>query len=330
MSRLWVTKSSKQKEEVIKGAITPPVAYQRLIDAYYNNAYHASCIDVKAINILGNGIKDQAIIKKLTELSKKDSVYTLLGKTIKDLRIFGNAFWETPKDEIYHIPAWTMYKTENGWEQMVGKEKQSFKEDEIWQFKLGSMSSSFYGSPDYLSILGTIDLMGTITTYNNKFFENNAIPDFAIIVEGGSLSPEAENNIARFLRSKFRGIENSHKTLYLPVPMDVKVKFEKLQSDTKDMQFMELRKACIGEIISCHGIPPRLMSITVPGELGGGGESEGEKRIFFETRIKPEQNLFAGQLDDYFNKRLGMITDIEFEAFDYTDSTAEAVIKALK
>lgn len=330
-ARVWVTKASKGVVEEPKGVISPPVSYEDLIAAYYGNPYHASAIDVKTINIIGNGIRDAGINSTLGAMCRGMSLYALLENTIRDLRIFGNAFWETPKGEIYYIPAWTMYRTKSGWEQRVGTEKQGFGEDEIWHFRTPSMLSSFYGSPEYLSILPTIELMNTITTYNKNFFENNAIPDFAIITEGGMLSPVAENSIGRFLRSKFKGVENAHKTLYLPVPEGVKVKFEKLQSDNmKDMQFMELRKACIGEIISCHGVPPRLMSILVPGELGGGGETEGERKIFYQTRIKPLQNSFGGQLDSFFQQRLGQTTDIEFESFDYGDSTADTVLKALK
>lgn len=331
MSKLWITKASRKAVEEPKGVLSPPVDYERLISAYYSNPYHSSCIDVVAINILGNGLKDKRANDILSEMCIGDSIHSLLEKTIRDLRIFGNAFWETPKGEIYHIPAWTMYRSEQGWRQIAGNKKVNYTEEEIWQFKTDSMQSSFYGSPDYQSILPTLELMATISSYNKNFFNNNAIPDFAIITEGGMLSPAAESSIQRFLRSKFRGTENAHKTLYLPVPEGVKIRFEKLQSESmKDMQFMELRKACIAEIISCHGVPPRLMGIMVPGELGGGGETEGERKIFYQTRIKPMQNSFGGQLDAFFKERLGQEVDIELESFDYGESAAETVLKALK
>ncbi|HRY83110.1 MAG TPA: phage portal protein, partial [Candidatus Cloacimonadota bacterium] len=164
-----------------------------------------------------------------------------------------------------------------------------------------------------------------------NFFKNNAIPDFAIITEGGVLSPAVEQNIQRFLRNKFQGWENAHKTLYLPVPEGMKVKFEKLQAEgLKDMQFQELKNSGIAEIIACHGVPPRLLGIQTPGKLGGGGETSGEMEIFYRTRIKPLQNVFGGQLDAFFSKRLGKTTDIEFESFDYSDNSAEVVLKALR
>ncbi len=331
MSKIWITKSSKKADEKPKGVVSPPVSYQTLINAYYSNPYHASAIDVKAINILGNGLKDDNINNYLADMAKEDSIFSLLEKTIRDFVLFGNAFWETIGGEIYHIPAWTMFRSESGWVQIVGKERVNFTLDDVWHFHTSSMLSSFYGTPSYLSILPSIELMDTITQYNSNFFVNNGIPDFAIITEGGVLSPAAEANIQRFLRSHFKGYENAHKTLYLPVPEGMTVKFEKLQSDSlKDMQFLELRNACIAEIIACHGVPPRLMSIQIPGSLGGTGEAEGEKQIFYQTRIRPLQNIFAGQLDVFFSQRLNQKTDIEFDSFDYSDNASDLVLKALR
>lgn len=331
MSKIWITKGSKRAVEVLKGVINPPTPYADLIEAYYANAYHAGCVDVKAINILGNGLKDAGLSKTLSDMCIDSSLFMVLEKTIRDLVLFGNAFWETPKGEIYHVPAWTMYRTDKGWQQVVGKEKVNYAEDEIWHFRTDSLQSSYYGSPGYLSILPAIELMGTITSYNKNFFKNNAIPDFAIVTEGGVLSPAVEQNIQRFLRNKFQGYENAHKTLYLPVPEGMKVKFEFLQGQgTKDMRFQELANSCIAEIIACHGVPPRLLGIQVPGKLGGGGETTGEMEIFYRTRIRPLQNVFGGQLDAYFRERLGKTTDVEFESFDYSESSAEIVMKALQ
>lgn len=331
-ARVLVTKESKQKIEAApKGTLAPPIAYTRLIEAYEKNAYHQSCIDVRASNILGNGIADPAITAKLSAMSKKESFFSLLENTIKDFVIFGQAFWELPaKDEIVWMPAWTMYRNEKGWLQKTTAANIQFGEDEVFQFKSRSMRSSFYGSPDYVSILDTIDLVAIITSYNKLFFDNNAIPDSAMIVKGGTLSPTAEYEVQSFFRSKFKGYQNAHKMLYLPVPEGVDIKFEKLQSDLKDAKFQELRDSCIAEIIACHGVPPRLMSIAVAGQLGGGGETEGERKIFYQTRIKPAQNMLAGQLDSYFQKVHNMKTDITFEAFDYSDNAAESALRMLQ
>ncbi len=329
MGKVWITKASKRKSEVPRGVIAPPHAYDELIAAYYSNPYHAACIDVKAINILGNGLADEKIMTELDEMTPDSAIFVLLQKTIKDLVLFGNAYWETPPGEIYHIPAQTMYRNEQGWLQIVGKEREQFAEDEIWHFKMDSLQSSFYGSISYASILPSIDLLATLNDYNRNFFKNNAIPDMAIITKGGVLSPAAETNIQRFMRAKFRGYENAHKVLYIPAPEGMEVKFEYLQRD-RDMQFKELKDDSIAEILACHGVPPRLLGIHVPGKLGGAAESTGEMEIFYRTRIAPMQNIVGGFLDAYYWQRMGRKVDIDFDSWDYSESTGDTVLRALR
>jgi hypothetical protein len=93
---------------------------------------------------------------------------------------------------------------------------------------------------------------------------------------------------------------------------------------------MELKDSLVAEIISCHGVPPRLAGIMIPGSLGGGGEASGELKIFLNTRIKPLQNIFGGQLDAFFMEVFGIKTDITFKAFDIMPSAAETALNMLK
>lgn len=339
-AKVWITKSddvsekdakskSKQVKESSEGLIAPPVAYDKLIRAYYSNAYHASSIDVKAINILGNGLEDETVNKKLQEMSVGCSLHVLLEKTIKDFLLFGNAFWELAGNQIFHIPAWTMYRNSEGWLMKVEDRKVQYSLEDIWHFKADSLTSSFYGSVSYIPILPAIELMSSIWNYNKNFFKNNAIPDFAIIVEGGVLSPDAEYNISQFLRTNFGGEENAHKALYLPTPEGVKINFEKMQVD-RDMQFEKQDESCISQIIACHGVPPRLLGIHVQGKLGGASESTGEMEIFYRTRIAPLQNMFGGYLDSFFQERLGMKTDITFDSFNYEEDVASQVLSYMR
>lgn len=328
MTDIWITKSAKDSKRIIKlpkGTVAPPIPYIDLIDAYEANPYHASAIDVKTINILGNGIKEDAVNKKLSELSSEQSLHSLLENTIRDLLLIGNAFWELPKDQIFHLPAHTMYRSDKGWTQVVDSQRVDYDLSEIWHFRMNSLRSSFYGGISYTSILPAIQLISTIQSFNKSFFKNNAIPDLAIITEGGVLSPAAEYNIKRFLSESLRGEENAHKTLYIPLAEGIKLNFVKLQSE-RDMQFSELYESCISEIIACHGVPPRLLGIHVPGKLGGAAETVGEMQIFYRTRIAPLQNIIGGYLDTFFKTHLGISTDITFDSFDYSDdSTAQAL-----
>ncbi len=336
----WVVKSGKsassKQESSNKQDGSRPYDVQELIDCYYRNSYHQRCINLKTICILGEGIENPEVVTKLRECVRKDSVFTLLQKTILDLRIFGDAFWEIVQTgsstEIYYMPSWTINAgKDGGWVQELGGKKVDFSEDQVWHFREPSMLSSVWGCPDYLPLIEdeAIELLSTIKTYNKNFFANNAIPDAIMFIKGGDLGPSTDAGLRKFFRDKFRGVENAAKFCVAPVPEGVEVQLEKLQ-DTKEGKFLELQDKTMMEIISCHGVPPRLAGIMVPGSLGGGGEAAGELKIFLTTQIKPLQNILGGQLDQFFTERLGMVTDISFKAFDVLPSEAETALNILR
>ncbi|MDD2230269.1 MAG: phage portal protein [Candidatus Cloacimonetes bacterium] len=333
--RFWVVKSSKQGSSK-KQDSSRPYDVQELIDCYYLNSYHQRCINLKTICILGEGIENPEVVTKLRESVREDSVFSLLHKTILDLRIFGDAFWEVVETgsgiEVYHMPSWTVSAgKDGGWIQENGKDKVDFSEEQVWHFREPSMLSSIWGCPDYLPLIEdeAIELLSTIKKYNKNFFANNAIPDGILFIKGGDLGPNTEAGLRKFFRDKFRGVENASKFCVAPVPEGVEVQLEKLQ-DTKEGKFLELQDKTMMEIISCHGVPPRLAGIMIPGSLGGGGEAAGELKIFLTTQIKPLQNIFGGQLDQFFKERLGMTTDISFKAFDVVPSDAETALNMLR
>lgn len=331
--RVYLYKSSKQPEKK-KREDNRPYSVSELIECYYANAYHQNCINIKTICILGDGIEDPGVEEKLQQCVRGDSVFTLLQKTILDLRILGDAFWEIVQTgsgtEIYYLPSRTMTLDKDGnWMQIVGKETVTFGEEQIWHFSEPSMLSQIWGTPDYLPIVPTIKLFETITRYNWQYLKENAIPDSIMFLKGGDISRQTEDDLRRFFRSKFQGVENAAKFCIAPLPQGVEVQVERLQ-ETKEGKFLELREDVKAEIVSCHGVPPRLAGILIPGQLGGGGEAEGELKIFMNTRIKPLQNIFGGQLDNFFSQVLGMNTDITFKAFDIMPSAAETALSLLR
>lgn len=333
--RFMVFKSAKgsSRKKVDSGR---PYDVQELIEAYYNNSWHSTCINLKSICILGDGIENTEVLARLGEIVREDSVFTLLQKTILDLRIFGDAFWEIVRTgsgvEIYHMPSWTVSAgKDGGWSQELGDSKVDFPSDAVWHFREPSLLSQVWGSPDYLPLIedATIESISTIKTYNKLFFKNNAIPDGILFIKGGDLGPSTEAGLRRFFREKFLGVENASKFCVAPVPEGVQVQLERLQ-DTKEGKFLELQDKLVMEILSCHGVPPRLAGIMIPGSLGGGGEASGELKIFLQTRIKPLQNIFGGQLDKFFLEVLQMQTDITFKAFDILPSEAESALNLLR
>lgn len=289
-------KSKSKALEIKDDEYNYPFDVQELTNAYITNPYNAECLRVKAINIVGKGF-DPKIMDILEDVTPSDSSITILLKTVRDYLIYGNAYWEIPKvgskRQVFHLPAQTMKKTKNGYRQTVGDESVDFAEEEIYHFKQISPLSTIYGAPSYLPILSDIRIIKRIKTYNERFFDNNAIPDYVLEVMGGTITENAIYTMQRFFRDKYQGEENAHKLLVIPYKEGMTSKWTPLQT-RDDGSFLNLEKQSITNIIASHGVPPRLLSIIDAGQLGGGGETEGQLDIFFITRVLPEQEVIKG------------------------------------
>ena len=331
--RFTIFKSAKTNHQKID--LGRPYDVHELIRAYYANSWHQCCINLKTICILGDGITDENVNELLSKAVREDSLFTLLQKTILDLRVFGDAFWEIIRTgssiEIYHIPSWTISANKKGgFTQEINSSKVDFPPDSIWHFREPSLLSQIWGSPDYMPLINdaTLSTISTIKAYNRNFFQNNAIPDGILFIKGGDISPSTEYGLRRFFLDKFRGVENAAKFCIAPIPEGVDIQLEKLQ-DHQDGKFLQLQDSLITEIVSCHGVPPRLAGIMIPGSLGGGGEASGELKIFLTTRVKPLQNILGGQLDAFFQDVFNIKTDISFQTFDVLPSPAETAMSFL-
>lgn len=81
---------------------------------------------------------------------------------------------------------------------------------EIIHFKLYSPTSTWYGAPRYLSAAPAITGNRLAALRNVNFFENDAVPRMALMVSGGTLTPEAVQSIEDFFKAKAQGVQKSH------------------------------------------------------------------------------------------------------------------------
>jgi len=146
----------------------------------------------------------------------------------------------------------------------------------------------YYGVPDWFAALSTMGLDRVILEYNLRLFANSLMAHLAVVVEGGRLSKEGREAVKQFIQDQAMGVHNAGRVLLIEDENDrVKVKFEKLNLEVKDLMTTKPQEFFRDVVVSAHGVPPRLLGIVSAGQLGGTGEIAGQLQIFRETVLRP-------------------------------------------
>jgi PBSX family phage portal protein len=284
----------------------------------------------------------------LEGLNNEDSFTTTMEKIVTDVQAIGNGYMEvgrTVKGEIGyigHIPATTMRvrRLRDGFVQIIGHKVVYFRNfgaknpnpitsdprpNEIIHFKQYSPLNTFYGVPDIMSAITSLQGDQLASQYNIDYFSNKAVPRYVVTLKGARLSADAEDKMFRFLQTGLKG--QSHRTLYIPLPGDndgnkVEFKMEPIENGIQDGSFKEYRKQNRDDILIAHQVPLS--------KLGGGDSSAiaaalAQDRTFKEQVARPAQK----QLEKQINKIVREQTDIlelKFNELTLTDEIAQSQI----
>jgi PBSX family phage portal protein len=315
------------------------------------NTYHGAAIDAKSQDIVGRGWKiigesDQ----QKTEVTKffegsfgNKSFEEGMACVLADKEALGNAYLEVVpgKDgkprELTHIAAAEMWirLDELGFVQQKNGHHSHFRaygvdpklidqlpagdplraEDctEVFHFARYSPWSPFYGIPCILGAWSALTLAQLVAEYNLAFFNNNAIPEYVVLLEGDPEESTIET-IQMYFREHLKG--QHHKTLVLQSPTGAKVTFQKVTSDSaKEAAFRMLRTDCRDEIIHAHRIPPQKVGIFETGKLGGNLATE-QAREYKDSQVAPGQRNVASRLNRLISERFEFDVKFEFEPYD--------------
>lgn len=189
-----------------------------------------------------------------------------------------------------------------------------------------------YGIPDWVPCLQQMIGNQKVSEYNINFFNNEAVPRFAVIVQGGKMDDESKNYIKNYFKKDLKGVQNAHKTLVLTSPKGTEIKLTPLAVEMKDGGFRYYRKDNRDEIISAHGVPPHRVQVFDSGSsstLSPGFIFDLDK-IYKYSRITPLQEKVASM----FNRviKLGFkINDkkLQFKPLDIGEEKYDAEIKKI-
>jgi len=261
----------------------------------------------------------------------------------------GNGYFEVIRDAdgetvmgLEHIPAHTMRAHKDmkryvhargknkiwfkqfGYDQDVNKDTGAISElgsltveeraTEILHLKNYTSRSDYYGVPDILPALSAILGDRERQEYNISFFDNHAIPAYAVTVSGADLDEETEKQIQKFFQQDVK--KSNHSTLVLTAkPAEgeynappVEFNFQALSTDTKEASFRMFRQDNRDEILSAHGVPPYRAGITIEGQMGGSSAAESTE-IYKQSVVKPKQEILESRINRFILQEGLEITD---------------------
>lgn len=328
------------------------------------NTYHMRAIRAKAKDIVGGkwkiegdgpaGLKDQieTFFKKgFGELTFGEG----MGNVWTDYEGLGNGFLEivpTVKGdqpaEMTHVPAPEMWIRLDGlgFVQQKNGEYAHFKKWGVAKDRFAGLGAAdplnrdgvtsmihfsryfswslYYGIPCIMPAWTAVALAVLQGEFNLSFFNNNAIPDYAVVLEG-EWADDAEDTIKEYFKTHLKG--QAHKTLALRVPGQGKVTFEKLTSDNaKEGSFRLLRADCRDEILHAHGVPPQKVGIVETGRLGGNKANE-QIEEYKISIVNPGREKVSARLNLLIEQGFG--TDklrLQFEPYSTDDIAQNAVV----
>lgn len=314
-------------------AVEPPFDLEALAALYETNAAHKACVDAKVTNIVGLGYRFEsrggdaaglAQIEALFDSCNPDMTFTEVMRGVwTDVECIGNGYMEVTRnhegqvDGFYHVPGTTVRTSadKRTYVQIRGEKRQWFRSlgtaptdglddcTELLHFTKYTPQSSYYGVPDIVAALSSVAGDKAAREYNLDFFEHNAVPRMAIVVEGGQLSSELVSQIQQFMAAEVRG--QGHKTLLLDVPGgDVRVRLERLTvGQPEDAAFLDYRRANRDEVMMVHRVPPSKVTVVENSNLAN---SEGQDKTFREQVVRPEQRRIEYRLNKLIREHVGV------------------------
>ena len=183
--------------------------------------------------------------------------------------------------------------------------------------------SDYYGLPEWQPAMIAALLDRSAAEFNIRMFENDLMLKWIFWLIGADLSAGAKKTLKSFFENNYTGIKNAGRAAFVPIEdgENVKIEAKNLMGDgpSRDMSYAKLREQARDEMISAHGVPPRLMGIMAAGQLGGGGELEGQLKMFKETVVVPLKE----DMEEMFNAipiKMEWPYRIRFREFDITTS----------
>lgn len=184
----------------------------------------------------------------------------------------------------------------------------------------------FYGIADILPALSAMLGDNAANNYNWQFFENNAIPRYAVTITGGKVSEAVANSVRDFFNKEIQG--RAHRTVVIPLPRDMTATFQALDATQNDASFIQFKKLNREEIAAVHSIPPSEIGLW---ESANKANSSQQARNYFRKVIQPYQVRVEAMMNRILQHGLNLSgVRFKFRNVEYTDDQERATVSLTK
>lgn len=191
--------------------------------------------------------------------------------------------------------------------------------NEMLHFKMYTPNNSYYGVPPSISALPAIMGDKFAKEYNIDYFENKAIPRYAIVLKGVKISEKGKKELIQYFRNEIKG--KNHGTLVVPIPATVgssteaDIRFEKLEAEVQEASFDKYRKSNRDEIITSYRVPPTKVGVFEDANLAVSRDADktfksqvvGPDQVMAEKRI----NRIVKEFTDLFRLKFSQLDVID-------------------
>lgn len=169
---------------------------------------------------------------------------------------------------------------------------------EIIHIRQSTNRSRYYGYPDYMSAVPSIELVQCMAQHEFDFYFNRGVPEFILFLLGKNIGGCFEK-IEQLIQAN-QGVGNTRKTGVVSIPGDpaeTKVQIEKLAMEEGGNDGFDKKSATLDmRIATAHGMPPQLANIALPGKIGGANEGPNAMLTFQMRKLGQAQKNFSRML----------------------------------
>ena len=196
--------------------------------------------------------------------------------------------------------------------------------NEMIQFKSYTPNNTYYGVPPAVPAAAAIIGDKFAKEYNIDYFENKAIPRYAIVLKGAKLSQKSKDQLVNYFRQEVKG--KHHGTLIVPLPpsmgQDSDIRFEKLEAGVQDSSFDKYRKSNRDEILVGNRVPAPKVGVYDNANLAVSRDAD---KTFKTQVVGPDQKIIEKRINRIV-KEYTELVNFRFETIDLIDDDLQSRI----